>query len=53
MFKSKYLEKAMSVIMVVVFCLMAVPQLLVAAEPAYALSGTINSLNYIIEDEVA
>lgn len=48
MFKSKYLEKAMSVIMVVVFCLMAVPQLLVAAEPAYALSGTIGSLDILM-----
>lgn len=52
MVKSKYLEKAVAIIMVAMLCLMAVPQVLVAAEPAYALTGTIGSLDTITEEDV-
>ena len=51
MVKSKYLEKAVAIIMVAMFCLMAVPQVLVAAEPAYALNGTIGSLDTLEEGD--
>lgn len=53
MIKSKHLEKVVAIIMVATLCLMAVPQVIMAAkEPAYALNGTISSLNYIIENEI-
>ena len=53
MFKSKYFEKAVAIIMVAMLCLMAVPQVLVAAESAaYALNGTIGSLDTITEEDV-
>lgn len=52
MFKSKYLGKAISVIMVAMLCLTAVPQVLVSAEPTYALNGAVKSLDMIIEDDI-
>lgn len=52
MFKSKYLGKAIAIIMVAMLCLMAFPQVLMAAEPvAYALSGTIGSLDTLTGDD--
>lgn len=52
MVKSKYFEKAVAIIMVAMLCLIAVPQVLVAAEPAYALNGTIGSLTTLAGDYV-
>ena len=53
MVKSKYLEKAVAIIMVAMLCLMALPQVFLAAEPAaYALKGTINSLVTIANEDV-
>lgn len=52
MVKSKYLEKAVAIIMVAMLCLMALPQVFLAAEPAYALNGTIGSLTTLAGDNI-
>lgn len=53
MVKSKYLEKVVAIIMVAMLCLTALPQIISAAEPAYALNGTIGSLLTIDDEDVA
>lgn len=53
MMKSKYLKKVVAIIMVVAFGLMAVPHVILAADPepiAYALNGTIGSLGTLINE---
>ncbi|MCI5892101.1 MAG: SpaH/EbpB family LPXTG-anchored major pilin [Clostridiales bacterium] len=52
MVKSKYLEKVVAIIMVTMLCLTAVPHVIMAAGPAYALNGTIGSLDTITEEDV-
>lgn len=53
MVKSKYFKKAVAIIMVAMLCLSALPQVFSAAEPtAYALNGTIGSLETITNDDV-
>ena len=53
MVKSKYFKKAVAIIMVAMLCLSALPQVFSAAEPtAYALKGTIGSLDTITNDNV-
>lgn len=52
MLKSKKLKKLLSIIMASVFCMAAFSQSLYAAEPEYALKGTINSLQTIIDENV-
>lgn len=51
MVKSKYLEKVVAIIMVTMLCLTALPQIISAAEPAYALNGTIGSLDTLEEGD--
>ena len=52
MVKSKYLEKIVAIIMVAMLCLTAVPHVIMAAGPAYALNGTIGSLDTITNENV-
>ncbi len=49
MLKFKKIKKTLALVMALAFCLYALPTVITAEEPAYALNGTINSLMTIID----
>ena len=49
MLKFKKIKKTLSLVMALAFCLCALPTVITAEEPAYALNGTIDSLMTIID----
>lgn len=49
MLKFKKIKKTLSLVMALAFCLCALPTVITAEEPAYALNGTIKSLMTIID----
>ena len=49
MLKFKKIKKTLALVMALAFCLCALPTVITAEEPAYALNGTIKSLMTIID----